>query len=309
MKRIKLKEIIFATSEELTIKEQAYFFIRKALLGFILAIIVNFGFSYFFHTPKLFSLSRENSELVLKFRILQEKISESNAQLEELRRRDNGIYRSIFAIDTTQLISIKSPQSTLADDTPLVGNVHAGLDYMRSQLYSNSVSLDTLTLLASDNSKLSRSVPSIWPIDKTLLRNHIGKYGYRIHPIFRYRHIHSGIDLSANRGTEIYATADGEVVSAKYDGGYGYSILVNHGYGYHTRYAHLSKMIAKSGQKVRRGELIGLMGSTGNSTGTHLHYEVIYRGRTVDPLTYLGMDMSPEEFVKILESAKDTTYE
>lgn len=313
MRGIKIREILFRLKGELTLKERAYFIIRKLIIGFILAIIVNFVYSYFFHTPKLFSLSRENSELVLKYKLLQSRIDNSMRTLSDIRRRDNGIYRSIFAADTLSITPVYGDYGDshweVNSFTPLISATKLSLDQMLSLLYTNSLSLDTLQLLAKGNDKMSRSVPAIWPIDRSLLRGHIGKYGGRYHPVYGGRHFHQGVDLASRKGTDIYATADGRVVSTGYDGGYGISVLVDHGYGYKTRYAHLTKSLVTKGQQLKRGELLGLMGSTGTATGVHLHYEVLYRGRTVDPMTYLAMDISEEEFKKIIESAKETTYE
>ena len=146
--------------------------------------------------------------------------------------------------------------------------------------------------------------------DRRNLRGHIGAFGSRVHPISGRISGHQGIDLGGRTGNPVYATGDG-TVAFNNEGvrGYGLQVLIDHGFGYKTRYAHLSKILVSPGQKVKRGELIGEVGSTGRSTGPHLHYEVIYRGQHVDPINYFSRDMTEAEFEKIIESARATTYE
>lgn len=311
---LNIKKIVtqYLLKEGLSLRLKAYFIIRKVVIGFILAIIVNFVVSYFFNTPKVFSLSRENSELVLKYRLLQNRIDKATYTLDNIRQRDNGIYRSIFAADSMEMIYLNSQSGTAArvgGFQPLVDGTQSSLERLSSLLYTQSISLDTLQMLAKDKEKMSLSVPTMWPMDRKLLRGHIGRYGRRVHPIFRYTHTHTGIDLAAPKNSSIYATASGKVTFSGWQSGYGINVVVDHGYGYKTRYAHLSKSEVAVGQELRRGEQLGLMGATGNTTGVHLHYEVIYRGHTVDPMIYLSMDMSNEEFEEIIQSVKDTTYE
>lgn len=297
-------------------KIRAYRLIRKVLIGFILASLVNFVFSYFFHTPKVYSLGKENSELLIKYRVLQERIDASVEQLKEIKKRDNGIYRSIFAVDT--LVYDLSPDAYIAANSniyksnryyPVMQQAWLDLENMQRLLFYESVSLDTLQVLAKDKEKMAEAIPAIWPLDKNKVRGHIGSYGYRIHPIHHTRMKHDGMDFAAPIGTPVYTTAEGTVTHNGYDRGYGRSIIIDHGYGYKTRYAHLNKALVTVGQKVKRGEQVGEVGNTGQSTGPHLHYEVIYRGATVNPINYFSKDMSDEDFQRIIKAARNITYE
>lgn len=297
------------------LKSKVYRLIRKFLFGFILASIVNFVFSYFFYTPKVYSLTKENYELVLKLKMLQEKIGVASGKLSEIHRRDKSIYRAILGVD-----SIETPKFAPIHDihSEYKNNRYASmlddswkhLNDLSSNLVTQSMSFDTLQILSSDKGKMLESLPAIWPINKKLLRGNIGAFGRRLHPIFRYYHTHEGADFAAPKGSQVYATAQGKVIASGPSGnGYGTEILVDHGFGYKTRYAHLSKTLVKKGQEVKRGMEIGKVGSTGNSNGPHLHYEVIYRGRPVNPLNYFSKEMRDEDFYKIINSAKETTYE
>lgn len=294
-----------------------YRLLRKILIGFILASIVNFLFSYFFYTPKMYKIREKNSELVMKYDILQDKIGAATKKLEEIKHRDNNVYRSLFAADTLTVEGIYSPypmdkyRSMRGDHfESLMVETWQSLDAMTRLLYLESRSLDELQILSKDKEKMATAVPAIWPIDKRKLRGHIGAFGGRNHPILGRYIAHEGIDLGSKTGTPVYATGNA-IVDLDNNGarGYGKQILLNHGFGYRTRYAHLSKILVTTGQAVKRGEIIGEVGNTGRSTGPHLHYEVIYMGRHVDPINYFRKDMDEKEFESIIESAKATTYE
>ena len=294
-----------------------YRMLRKILIGFILASFVNLLFSFFFYTPKMYRISENNNELLLKYNILKDKIGSATAKLNELRHRDNQVYRSLFAADSLSLHGIYTPY---ADDkyrrmeedryAPLMIGTWKELDAMTRLLYLESRSLDQLQVMAKDKELMAEAIPAIWPINKKNLRGRIGAYGSRFHPILHRVKKHTGIDLGGRVGDPVYATGDGMVAFDNMGtSGYGIQVVLDHGFGYKTRYAHLSKSLVIPGQKVKRGELIGKVGSTGQSNGPHLHYEVLYRGGTVDPLNYFSRDMSEEEFTRIIESAEATTYE
>ncbi len=288
--------------------------VRKVLFGFILASFVNFLFSYFFHTPKVYSLEKENYELILKINDLQNRIDFANLELAQIADRDNGIYRAILGVDGMQRESGGSI-NTYGDSYKTSRHAHLldktwrNLDSLSYSILTQSLSFDTIQSISADKERVLDALPAIWPIDKKSLRGRIGVFGTRVHPIFRYRHKHTGVDLPAATGTPVYATAKGVVESVKYESGYGRNIVVDHGFGYKTRYAHLSKWHIEKGDEVARGTLIGEVGSTGYSTGPHLHYEVIYKREVVNPLTFLGKEVKDEDFYNIINSAKETTYE
>ena len=303
------------TGPKRPLRVRAYRVLRKVLIGFIMASVVNFVFSYFFHTPKVYNLGHRNTELLMQYRMLQDKIDLASRELSEIESRDKGIYRSIFALDTIPPMNSLDPLDNVHPSLCVNSRYGAAISYaggslslLRERLYRQSVSLDTLQVMAKDKERMTEAIPAIWPLDRNRIRN-IGAFGIRVHPIFKTVKRHDGVDFSGEKNTPIYATADGVVSKNTVESGYGNSVVIDHGYGYQTRYAHLNKSLVKVGQRVHRGEKIALMGNTGRSTGTHLHYEVIYRGVHVNPLSYVSRDMSDEDFRKIIESAKNVIYE
>lgn len=294
-----------------------YRFLRKLLIAFIIASIFNLLFSFFFYTPKMYRINENNRALIIKYNILNDKIDAASQKLAELRHRDKSVYRSLFAVDTMNIHGVYTLYSETKYDrlrsdmyTPLMSQTWMSLDAMSRLLYLQSKSLDELELLSKNKELMAEAIPAIWPIDRKFLRGNIGAFGRRRHPIHNSMSDHKGIDMGANTGTPIYATGNGRI-SFDLDGvsGYGKQIVIDHGFGYRTRYAHLSKILVTPGQTIKRGEMIGEVGNTGQSNGPHLHYEVIYMRRPVDPLNYFSRDMSEEEFAKIVESAQATTYE
>ncbi len=294
-----------------------YRLLRKLLIAFILASIVNLLFSFFFYTPKMYRITQRNYELVLQYHLLGNKLAAAETRLREIRHRDYQVYRSLFGADTLDMPGVYTPYPE-SKYAPLQNDLYSSLmtatwlqmDAVARQLYLESKSLDELEVLARSKEKMAEAIPAIWPIDKRGLKGHIGAFGSRVNPVLKTILGHKGIDLGGKIGEPVYATGDGEVAfDHEGEGGYGKQILLNHGFGYKTRYAHLSKIDVVAGQKVKRGEKIGELGNTGRSTGPHLHYEVIYRGVPVDPLNYFSRDMSEEEFERIIASARTTTYE
>lgn len=300
---------------------RTYRLIRKILIGFILVSIANGVFSYFFYTPKMYRINRDNRELIIKYRILQERIRTAQRKTEAIRHRDNYVYRSLFATDTLSLPGVWQPYpeskyAPLADDefASLMVPAWQQLDELARMLYLESVSFDELQALSQDKEKLSAAVPAIWPIDRSALHNnHIGAFSpRRYHPVLHRVQAHNGIDFGCDRGTEVYATGDGVVeiaAGAGFNGGYGHQVLLNHGFGYKTRYAHLDKVLVQPGEHVTRGQVIALTGNTGRSTGPHLHYEVIHRGRPVNPINYFNRDMTPEEYNELMSRMRETNFE
>lgn len=300
------------------VRLRVYRTLRKLFIGFMLASVATFIFSYFFYTPKMYAINRDYSELRLKYTILQDKINTSTSKLEDIRHRDTYVYRKLFETDSMTIAGVYTPYpdqkyESLKGDTyssVLLRSWH-NLDALARLIYLESKSFDELQDLAKNKEKMAFSIPAIWPLDRRLMNSpHIGRYGYRNHPILGRYIIHTGVDLGAPRGTSVYATGNGVVVENSYNrGGYGNYIIIDHGLGYKTRYAHLNKSLVVVGQNVKRGEVIGEVGSTGRSTGPHLHYEVILMGRTVDPINYFRLDMDEAEFEQVIDMAKDTTFE
>ncbi len=295
----------------LSIRYGVYNVVRYVFLGFIVVSVLNVVFSFFFYTPKMYSIGRGNAELVEKYNILREKIRSLDHTLDELKHRDNAVYRSLFGADTLAVEGIYNdyPEEKYADVSgdrfaPLMVGTWKYMDRVARRLYLQSVSLDELQILAHNKEQMATAIPALLPIDIHKFRG-VGPFGMRLHPLLGYYRMHKGIDLAGSIGDPIYAAGDGFVTYTGSGGGYGYNVVLNHGFGYQTRYAHLNKMLVTPGQWVKRGELIAEMGNTGLSQAPHLHYEVIYGGVEVNPISYFKRDMDPAEFDRIVESAND----
>ena len=299
---------------------RTYRLIRKILIGFILVSIANVVFSYFFYTPKMYRILRDNRETVIKYRILQDRIRSAQQRVDEIRHRDNYVYRSLFSTDTLSIPGVWQPYpdskyAAMAEDeyAPLMIGTWRQLDALARTIYLESVSFDELQQLSKNKEQLSAAVPAIWPIERSALHNnHIGAFNMRrMHPVLGYIRPHRGIDLGCDRGTPVYATGDAvvEAASTGGNGGYGHMVLLNHEFGYKTRYAHLSKILVQPGERVVRGQIIAETGNTGISSGPHLHYEVIHKGVPVNPINYFNRNMTSEEYEQLMENMRDTNFE
>ena len=294
-----------------------YPLLRKLLVGFIAISLVNLIISYFIYTPKIYSIDSENRELVIKYNILQDRIRSLESRIDDIHYRDISVYRSLFSVDTLAIEGIythyaDSKYAALQGDeyTTLMTDSWKSIDNLARKAYATSLSLDQLQILAKNKERMSFAIPAIWPIDRTQL-DWFYSFGMRArHPIYKTRKMHKGVDMSCKRGVPVYATGDA-IVQMTDEGqrrrGYGRQILLNHEFGYKTRYAHLHKIFVKEGDRVTRGQLIGEVGSTGGSTGPHLHYEVIYMGRHVNPVNYFNRNMSSDEYKQLMDKMKHNT--
>ena len=291
-----------------------YNILRQVLIGFIVISALNMVVSSLLYTPKMHYIAEENRELVEKYNILQGRIASMQSKIAEIRHRDNFVYRRLFSSDTLALRGIYTPYpdskyTSLAGDeySELMTSTWQQLDALTRQIYATSLSLDEVQSLAKDKEQMSLAIPAIWPIDRTRLKAFYA-FGVRTkHPILKIRTMHKGVDMSTDYGVPVYATGDGvveKVDQGKRRRGYGRQILINHKFGDKTRYAHLQKMFVKPGEKVRRGQLIGEVGSTGGSTGPHLHYEVIYRNKQVNPVNYFNRNMTSDEYRQLMDNMK-----
>ncbi|MFI3316765.1 MAG: M23 family metallopeptidase [Rikenellaceae bacterium] len=304
--------------EKHPIRVRAYSTIRKILIGFILISIVNAIFSQLFYTPKIHNINKKNNELAIKYNLLNNRIAASQSRLSEISHRDIYVYRSLFGVDSVfiEQAQVPYPESKYeklqnSEFSPMMTSTWKKMDRLAKNLYTNSISMDELQRLAQNKESMSAALPAIWPIDRTQLRN-IGHFGMRHHPIYKRSIMHKGIDLSCDRGTPVFATADGVIeksVQGERSRGYGQEILINHEYSYKTRYGHLSKRHVQRGDTVRRGQLIGEVGSTGGSTSSHLHYEVIYKGNPINPINYFDRNMTNEEYTQLMEEMNSVDHE
>lgn len=176
------------------------------------------------------------------------------------------------------------------------------LDQLAKRMYVQTKSFDEVVELAQNKEKMLASIPAIQPVPNKNLKRMASGYGYRTHPIYKVRKMHWGMDFSAPTGTEIFATGDGTVAQVILSrGGYGKHVVIDHGFGYETLYAHMTKINVKRGQKVKRGDVIGLVGNTGTSSAPHLHYEVIKDGKKINPAHFYFNDLTPEEYDQMIE--------
>lgn len=281
------------------------------VISLAVAVIVFFSYTFYFDTPKEKILKRENAEIELKFELLGKMLEETNVVLEEMQRRDNHTYRAIFDADTIPSTlrmggmggSSKYDHLRTFNSSDLLINIATKLDQVTWKTYIQSKSFDEVIDLAKNKEKMILSVPAIQPVAVNEDTRITSYYGYRRDPFLRTQRYHQGMDFAGPKGIPVYATGNGRVVSASHSFfGYGNVVLVDHGFGYLTRYAHLNSIEVSNGDTVSRGQVIGTLGNSGRSTGPHLHYEVIYRNRTVDPMNYFN-DMKPEEYEMMVRNA------
>ncbi|MBO2525504.1 MAG: peptidase M23 [Bacteroidetes bacterium] len=264
---------------------------------------------YLIDSPKEKMLQQENEQLKEQLQEMDNQLNLMSEAMADIENRDDNIYRVIFEADPMPVEERypKLYEQNMAgvggtDALALLQDVSNKANQLIVRLSAQSHSFDTIAEIAQRKSDMLTSIPAIRPLKgvKTISSG----FGGRYHPILKTIRMHTGVDLSAPKGTPVYATADGVVSREKGGSGYGIVVILNHGYSYQTLYAHLSKKVVKPGQKVKRGQLIGYVGNTGLSFGAHLHYEVIKNGVKVNPVHYFFDDITPEEYDAILESSK-----
>jgi murein DD-endopeptidase MepM/ murein hydrolase activator NlpD len=266
----------------------------------------------FIDSPKERLLRQQNTAYKESYAVLQERMKQLELQMVELEQRDNDVYRSIF--EATPIPDSARVKEMLAkneirliqslSNTALIENMRNQLNNLSLRMSFQVQSFTEITAMVKNKEKLLRAIPAIQPVSNKNLKRVASGFGYRIDPLYKDSRLHAGLDFSAPTGTPIYATADGEVQIAGFNtDGYGNKVVINHGYGFQTLYAHMVRVIARVGQSIKRGEVIGYVGSTGKSTGPHLHYEVIKRGTKVDPVYYFYNDLTPAQFDRLLKEA------
>jgi murein DD-endopeptidase MepM/ murein hydrolase activator NlpD len=286
------------------------FLLSSLLFGFLcLVLLIN---TPYFETPKDKLLTGELESMKLNYKVLNRKMDLMTDVLNAIEERDNNIYRIYFntsPIPNEQRKAGFGGASRYKDlegfnNSDLVINSNKKIDILTKELVIQSKSLDEIIALAKQKEKLLAAIPAIQPVKNEDLKRMASGYGYRSDPFTKIRKFHYGMDFTAKSGTPIYATGDGVILKADNSlSGYGNHIEINHGYGYVTLYAHLSKYNCKKGQKVKRGDVIGYVGSTGRSEAPHLHYEVIKGKEKINPLNFYYGSISAEEYVAITKLA------
>jgi biotin carboxyl carrier protein len=286
----------------------------KGVVLFLLSIAAFAGYyllytQYFgLETPKTILLKQKYVQLHSKYELLERKFDNSSGILAELQMRDNNIYRPIFGMEELSQdvrdagfggVNRYAHLQAASSSQSLMDAVKR-MDIIYKKAFVQSRSYDEVSLLAKRADEMAQCVPAIPPVALENVRLS-SLFGYRTDPVYGSRRMHQGIDLSGNRGEPIYSAGNGTVVEVRRNFfGYGREIVVDHGFGYKTRYAHLQEMFVKVGDEVKRGEQIATMGNTGKSVGVHLHYEVIYRERRVNPLNYYNQEVKGEEYMAMV---------
>jgi len=287
--------------------------LRHLLSGTIIGALLLYAFIFFVGSPSQWRLEKEHELLKQQYQMLDARLDEALGVLEDIGQRDDNLYRIMLQGDpigeaarNRMARNHQRYDSLLVlSDAGLVIRVAQKMDLVERQLHRQSQSFDELVELCKTQEDRLRHVPAIQPVSNKDLKRMASGYGYRVDPIYHIMKFHEGMDFSAEKGTDVFVTGDGRVVQAGFDKGYGLSIMVDHGYGYVTRYAHLSKKLVNRGQTVRRGDKIGEVGSTGKSTGPHLHYEVHLRDVVQNPANYYFLDLTPEQYEELIEMSNN----
>lgn len=281
----------------------------------VVSVIYYIIFSTFFDTPQERGLRRENEELMVKYELFNKKFDKISAVLEDIQERDDNIYRTIFEAEpipsTVRQAGIggvdKYSELEELTNAEIVLKTAKRIDDLSKQIYIQSKSFDEVIEMAKRKEEMIASIPAIQPVSNKNLRRVASPFGVRMHPFYKVLKMHTGMDFTAPTGTEIYSTGDGVVSDViRSARGYGNTVIIDHGFNYKTLYAHMSKTLARPGQKVRRGEVIGLVGNTGMSMAPHLHYEVRKNDEPINPINYYFNDLTPDEYDKIIELASQS---
>lgn len=288
------------------------FLCTAALTAFLFTLILH----RYFPSPREKALLSEIEVLKAEYQELDGVVSIFKKELEHLRKRDSYAHRMVFGMDPIdegvweggvgghdqygEYLELKNSGS-------LIATTKQKVDKLKRQMVMQSKSLDTIINMAMEKEKMYASIPSIKPVRSDKLKRHtrlLSGFGWRIHPIYKVPKFHHGIDFSAPTGTPIQATGDGVVVRANTSASFGKVVEVDHGYGYKTRYAHMNKISVKKGQAVKRGQELGLIGNTGRSKGAHLHYEIHFKGKPIDPINHCLDGLSPQEYEQLVNAAQ-----
>ena len=278
-------------------------------VSILMTIVYYMVYSYFYNTPKERALSIKLENVTFNYQMLNQELNRIDDILSNIQKRDDNIYRTVLESEPIPLSMRLAGFGGINRYESLDGYANSGLlietskhvDKILMQLYIQSLSYDELIIKAKSKEEMAVCRPAIQPVSNKELKYVASGYGMRTHPVSRVRKFHEGIDFAAPIGSDIYSTGDGIVTKAEYSGGYGLTVVVDHGFGYKTLYAHMSKVSVVKGSAVKRGQIIGSIGNTGTSTGPHLHYEVHKNNKTVNPVEYFNNELSPEEYVRMVE--------
>jgi murein DD-endopeptidase MepM/ murein hydrolase activator NlpD len=298
---------------EHTIAHKLKSFLIHVLSGVFSGAIFFFIFVSTIQSPQEKQLGQDKSHMEAQYRVVKRQLEEVQFVMSDLQQRDDNLYRVIFQADPIPL-SVRRGSSANTEyydqlldmtNSEIVVSTTKKLNELKKEIYIQSKSYDELVMLSKNKETMLASLPAIQPISNKDLTRMASGFGWRIDPVYHTRRFHAGMDFTAPIGTDIYATANGTISAAGWQQGYGNCVQINHGYGYLTLYGHMSAIKVRVGQSVKRGEVIGLVGSTGKSTGPHCHYEVHYKGEIMNPQNYYFLDLSPADYDRMVQMSNN----
>lgn len=316
MKKINRRKHYRINSETLQLERIEHgfrYWLRRSggyiLGGICIGILFFYVFLYFFPSPREASLMQYNKNLIAQLDLMNKQVDQLQIVMSDMAQRDDNLYRAILGAEpiplstrlgATQQVSYYD-SITRMTNVQLAAEVQRKVDILEKEMYVQARSYEEVVELAKNQEVRMENIPAIQPVLNKDLKRMASGYGWRVDPVYHIRRFHEGMDFSAPIGTEIFATGNSTVIFAGWKQGYGQTVDLDHGFGYTTRYAHCSKLLVRPGQKVKRGDVIALVGNTGKSVGPHLHYEVHYQGRPIDPRNFYFYDLSPEDYDKMVQ--------
>lgn len=277
--------------------------------GFCIGIVFFLVFFYFFPSPRESQLQQQNRNLEAQLQVLNSQVDQMQIVMKDFEQRDENLYRVLFGAEPIPL-SVRTGANRRISyydsiarmtNSQLASDLTMKIDLLAKETYIQAKSYDELLELAKTQEVRMENLPAIQPVLNKDLKRTASGYGMRIDPVYHVRRFHAGMDFSAPVGTDVFATGNAKVVFTGWKQGYGNTVELDHGFGYTTLYAHLYKVLVHNGQNVKRGDVIALVGNTGKSTGPHLHYEVRYQDKPVDPRNFYFYDLTPEQYDQMIQ--------
>ncbi len=283
------------------------------LVGLLLGIVFFFVFFMIFPSPREKQLIAQKESLEAQMQIMDQKVNQMQVVMTDMSQRDDNLYRVLFGAEPIPLAVRQGATNKISyyedlakmTNSQLVADLQLKVDVLERELYVQANSFNEIAEMAKSQEAMMDNIPAIQPVLNKDLKHVASGWGFRIHPIYHTRKFHYGMDFSAKTGTDVFATGNAKVSYVGWRQGFGNTVILDHGYGYQTLYAHLFKSLVHVGQKVKRGDIIALVGNTGASVGPHLHYEVHQNGHPVDPRNYYFNDLNPEEYDKMIQMSNN----
>ena len=283
------------------------------LVGLLLGIVFFFVFFMIFPSPREKQLIAQKESLEAQMQIMDQKVNQMQVVMTDMSQRDDNLYRVLFGAEPIPLAVRQGATNKISyyenlakmTNSQLVADLQLKVDVLERELYVQANSFNEIAEMAKSQEAMMDNIPAIQPVLNKDLKHVASGWGFRIHPIYHTRKFHYGMDFSAKTGTDVFATGNAKVSYVGWRQGFGNTVILDHGYGYQTLYAHLFKSLVHVGQKVKRGDIIALVGNTGASVGPHLHYEVHQNGHPVDPRNYYFNDLNPEEYDKMVQMSNN----